>query len=107
TRHDKDVVRLPAQDLVADPALACALDYDEYRAVGRPVWPGRLTLGQELDECADRRHREIAARRLDVAQLVPVARVRILVPAQRVERFARADIGIDENRRGLERALPR
>src|SRR5487761_599790 len=34
-RHDKDVVRLPGEDLVADPAFTRALDRDEHRAIGR------------------------------------------------------------------------
>src|SRR6516162_5101413 len=105
-RHDKDIVRPPAEDLIADPALAFALDHDKDGPVGRAVRTRRIVLGQQLDERADRRHREIAARRVDVAQLVPVARVRVLVPTECVERFARADIGIIEHRRGLDRRLP-
>src|SRR5437762_1679338 len=55
-RHDKDVVLLPGEDLVADPAFARPLDRDINRAVSRAVGPGCITLWQELDERADRRH---------------------------------------------------
>src|SRR6266702_6097291 len=37
-RHDKDVVRLPGKDRVADPGFAVALDRNEHSGVGRAVW---------------------------------------------------------------------
>src|SRR6516165_5523239 len=105
-RHDKDVVRLPAEHLIADPGLALTLDHNKDRAIGRPAGTRRIALGQELDKGTNRRHREIAARRIDITQLVAVARVGVFVAAQGVERFPRAVIGVVEHRRGLDRRLP-
>ena len=105
-RRDEDVARLPAEDLVADPALAGTLDRDIDRPVGRAVGAGRKALRQQLDEGADRRHRIVAARRVDVAHLVPVIGVGLAVAAQGFERLAGARIGIVEDRRGLDLGLP-
>ncbi len=92
--------------LIADPGFASALDRDKDRAVGRAVGAGGKTFRQQLDKGADRRHREIAARRVDIPQLVAVAGIGVLVAAQNLEQFARAGIGVIEHRRGLGRGLP-
>src|SRR5712691_11967305 len=49
-RHDKDVMRLPGKDRVADPGFAVSLDCDEHRRVGRAVWLAGEALWQQLYE---------------------------------------------------------
>src|SRR5215472_9951061 len=77
--RDKDVVRLPAQDLLADPGFAATFDRDIDRAVGRTVGAGREALRQQLNERADRRHRVVTARRVDETHLVTVIGIGIVV----------------------------
>src|ERR1044071_4125167 len=105
-RHNEDVMRLPGKDLVADSSLPAALDDDEYGTVGRAVGLAVEARRQQLNESGDGRHRELAASRVDVAQLVAVIRVGRAVPGERVKRLAGADIGIIEYRRGLDVRLP-
>src|SRR6516162_4312652 len=105
-RRDKDVARLPAQDLLADPGFAAPFDRDIDRAVGRAVGAGREALRQQLNERADRRHRVVTARRVDEAHLVTVIGIGIVVPAQRLEPLPGPRVRVVENRRGLYLGLP-
>src|SRR5436309_9823076 len=52
-RRHEDVARAPAECLLANLALALALDADEHRAVGAPVGRCREPLRQELHEGRD------------------------------------------------------
>src|SRR5205814_3462409 len=69
-RRHEDVARAPAESLIADLALALALDADKHRAVGAPIGRCGETLRQELHERRDRRHGVIAGGGIDVAHLI-------------------------------------
>src|SRR5258708_35529922 len=72
-RRNENVAWAPAESLLADLALALALDADEHRAVGAAIGRCREILRQELHEGRDRWHGVIAGRGIDIAHLVAVA----------------------------------
>src|SRR5207245_8513222 len=96
---DENVLRLPFERRVADACATATFDGAINAAVGRAVRSSVERLRQQLNECADRRHRRSAARWVDVLHLEAMTRMPRFIAAHPLERLARPGVGIREDRR--------
>ena len=106
TRNHEQVARLPADHRVADDGFSLPFHHGIESPIGGPVPGRRKPRRQQRHERSDRRHGGATGPRVDVAQLITVAGIRLPVTGQSRQSLPRPRIRVAEHRRRLTLRLP-